>query len=372
MTRRSFRAALLIWGWCSLLISPQASAFPQTLAHGYPSCVACHVAPTGGGLMSAYGRSLSRELLSQGGLENEERPLWGLIPETSPVLLGGDLRLLQSYMNSPSVEQGRFIVMQADAEAGYIAETWQAVLALGYQNPSSANVSGGPIHSRRHFIQTVLAENSFFRVGRFEHAYSLRFPDHFVFQRRDLGWDEGSEAYRAEWVRVGESLETAISVSAGRPDDSNLTVDKGFTARGLWTVAEKNQFGLSLYYGANPLGNRWVVGPHAAITVASSLMLFATLDFQKLLGGSRGDAWGLVQSTRVNWEFLKGLHVNALQEHSQTDLRLGSRTKQAWTLGLQWFPRPHFELSFGVRTQTWPHLNRGSTDSAWGLFHYYL
>jgi hypothetical protein len=66
-----------------------AGAEPRFLSKQYTRCTTCHVSPTGGGLLSAYGRSLSHRELSTTGAPmpshgdstdpapGEESFLWG-------------------------------------------------------------------------------------------------------------------------------------------------------------------------------------------------------------------------------------------------------------------------------------------------------
>ena len=67
---------LLIKQFCAALIltfvSGAAQAFPDMIRHGYTNCTACHVSPSGGGVLNAYGRSLSKELISTWSGKNEE------------------------------------------------------------------------------------------------------------------------------------------------------------------------------------------------------------------------------------------------------------------------------------------------------------
>ncbi len=50
-----------------LLLAPLCLGFPEMVRHGYVNCVACHMSPDGGGVLTPYGRSLSKELLSIAG-----------------------------------------------------------------------------------------------------------------------------------------------------------------------------------------------------------------------------------------------------------------------------------------------------------------
>ena len=65
MTAVALRAGLAV-GLVGVLASA-ASAEPKFLSKQYTRCTTCHVSPTGGGLLSAYGRSLSHRELSTTG-----------------------------------------------------------------------------------------------------------------------------------------------------------------------------------------------------------------------------------------------------------------------------------------------------------------
>ena len=87
-------------------IASTASAEPMFLAKQYTRCTACHYSPTGGGLLTPYGRLLShRELSTTGatatapvaGAEDdphgEQAFLFGALGDAlGPVLLGLELR----------------------------------------------------------------------------------------------------------------------------------------------------------------------------------------------------------------------------------------------------------------------------------------
>jgi hypothetical protein len=354
----------------AVIFSRESHSFPQMMAHGYASCVACHVAPSGGGLLSAYGRSLSREALSQWGVEGEEKFLYGAVETPTWSSFGGDFRLLQIYSNNEQVEQARFFPMQADVELGVITEKWQFVGTVGYQSPRSVNYSGSKIFSRRHYAQFSSGTGTFVRAGKFEANYGIRWPDHFMFHRKDLLWDEGSEAYRLEWTEQGDEWEVSSAVSMGRPESSFLDIEKSASVRLAKFFLETNGAFLSAYYGNNARGSRLLLGPAVALNPVGKLMVFSQVDFQKVLG-NRGDTFGFTQYVRLNYEWIKGVHLQAIQEFSKLDLQ-SSSAKQAYTLGVQWFPRPHVELSGAVRKSVFSGVLSSITDSAWLLIHYYL
>ena len=63
-------------GQVAILLSFNAFGFVENVTHGYPNCVACHVSPSGAGLLNDYGRSLSKELMSTWGWQGSEGPLF--------------------------------------------------------------------------------------------------------------------------------------------------------------------------------------------------------------------------------------------------------------------------------------------------------
>lgn len=79
-----------------------AEAEPEFLSKQYTRCSTCHFSPTGGGLLTPYGRSLSKnELSSTGrsapgvapGTSREQEFLMGLLGDSlGPVSVGIDLR----------------------------------------------------------------------------------------------------------------------------------------------------------------------------------------------------------------------------------------------------------------------------------------
>src|SRR5665213_92015 len=85
-------------------LSPKvAMAFPEMIRHGYVNCTSCHVSPSGGGVLTQYGRQLSGDLLSMAATEKETPFLHGLVQTPEWLLGGGDFRAVEIYRNTPQV-----------------------------------------------------------------------------------------------------------------------------------------------------------------------------------------------------------------------------------------------------------------------------
>lgn len=134
LLRRLFLLLLFL-----VVSAKQSFGYPEMNRHGYANCTACHVGPNGGGILTPYGRQLSQELLSTWGKEDESKFLYGIFRLPDWLNLGGDFRAVQTYLNSPKIEQGKFIFMQADLEAAASHKRWHLVATLGRQEPTTFN-----------------------------------------------------------------------------------------------------------------------------------------------------------------------------------------------------------------------------------------
>jgi PAS domain-containing protein len=96
------------------------------------------------------------------------------------------------------------------------------------------------------------------------------------------------------------------------------------------------------------------------------------VDFQKMLGGNRGQNFGVIETLRANYEVIQGLHLYVMQEYGKLDLDKSLSAKEAYTLGVQWFFRPHVEVAGGLRKQRSLSMSDSFGDFAWAMMHYYL
>src|SRR5271170_3463367 len=98
------------------MCSFSAFGFAEMVRHGYTQCTACHVSPAGGGILTAYGRELSSDLLSTWSRPNEGQFLHSAVGAhlaEKGFLFGGDIRAVQTRFQDQHDLQGRFFWMQA-------------------------------------------------------------------------------------------------------------------------------------------------------------------------------------------------------------------------------------------------------------------
>src|SRR5438128_3814131 len=70
--------AAFAMAWMSYLAAPygRALALPTMVRLGYTNCAACHISPQGGGLLSAYGKSIDQAQSLRGGEYRPSQSAW--------------------------------------------------------------------------------------------------------------------------------------------------------------------------------------------------------------------------------------------------------------------------------------------------------
>jgi hypothetical protein len=131
------RAALVA---AALLVPALAGAEPIFLSRQYTRCATCHYSPTGGGLLTPYGRSLSRVELSTFG-QGEGAPtgrehefLYGVLGDAlKNASLGISLRPAHLDIEGPGFEETRDFLMNAELTAAFRTGAWTAYGQVGRQ-----------------------------------------------------------------------------------------------------------------------------------------------------------------------------------------------------------------------------------------------
>ena len=364
----------------SLFQSQQAQAFPEMVRHGYVNCTACHVSPTGGGMLTDYGRELSKELMSTWSKEGEQGLLYGAVKPPEWLHVGGDYRSVYYYQDSPTVRQGRYIFMQADVEVGVdFSPQWMGAATIGVQdadNPPGLTTFGerSTVLSRRHYLMYKPREDLSFRAGRFFPAFGVNVPDHVISTRKGLGWDEGTESYNLEGAWITENWNVYVTGIFGRIDLSNMNRDQGVSSSVSYAFGEFNKVGVSLYRASDRTTDRWVMGPSWIFGFAKNFYWIGESDFQfKHAAANAPTTSGVFVYQKVGYEWVKGLHTFFTHESSRPDFT--SELSSSTTLGLggQWFIRPHIELVAEWQKLKAPALFPNNwIDVGTLLFHYYL
>lgn len=348
-----------------------ALGYVELTRHGFPNCIACHVSPDGGGVLTPYGRQLSEEILSFASRKEESKFLYAFTPPDW-LQLGGDIQALQLYQKTDRFREARFIHMQSDVEAALSSKPWVLDLSLGSQSKGSQNFSGGIIFSRRHYVGYRPQDELSFRVGRFMPAYGINLPDHTVVTRRDLKWDEGGEAYNLEGAWLGKNMDFFMTVVFGRLDAPKLKRERGVALRGSRFFGDGFKVGASYFFGDSDVGSRHFFGPWGILGFSKHFSVMVEIDAGREIPRTGESHWGLVHLVQIDYEPFRGIHVFALEEFSKLDLTDYKNTLQSFGLGVTFFPRPHWEISAAWKKRRWLVLSSQSYDLGWLQVHFYL
>jgi hypothetical protein len=341
-----------------------ASALPEMTRHGYQRCDTCHASPDGGGTLTAYGRALSKEVLSTWGTEAETNWAYGAVKLPEWAALGGNVRFAQVHFENASLRSGRPILMQADLEAALTHGkfTADATLGIGFQKE---------LLSRRHYVQYKPSDHWSFRAGRFYKAFGVRLPDHIVEIRRGLGWDQNQETYNLEAAYFTDGGEAFLTGQLGRPDKPALNEEKGAAFRGAFNLGDRTKIGASYFYGTRPGERRHVAGPYAILGLSPHWFVLAEMDFQNRAVGAASTT-GAATYVRMGYEVYPGVVPWIAHEYSQLDFKTADTRRVLYTGGLQWFPRPHFELLGAYQRQVLRAAAGGDADFLWFMAHFYF
>lgn len=348
------------------VFSDEAWAYPEMVRHGYVNCTACHVSPSGGGILTTYGRELSREVLSIWGREGESEFAYGALKAPEWLQLGGDIRTVEIYRDNAVARMARFIPMQADLEAAISTEKWGAAATLGLSRKLEGTGYTLEGISRRHYVMYRPTETWSVRAGKFFTAFGIQLPDHFASTRAGIDIaEQGTESYNIESAYLGEAFSVHATAILGRINESRALSETGVALRGSYSFFERYQVGLSLLRGSTTEKTRTLSGPFAVLGITPKLVLVSELDLEwsKTLGA--------VSYQKLSYEFVQGLHGYLTFDWMRGDFSDTRSARHSYGAGVQVFPRPHFELNLSWQRQR-VGGQTGEDDFAWFLFHFYL
>lgn len=375
--------------------SERAQAFPEMIRHGYINCTSCHASDTGGDLLTDYGRALSKELLSRGqfffenrkragagtgtGEDESEQLLSGTVDTGPWFQLGGDIRLAQVFRETSNASSARFFLMQADIAALVTDRNRaRAYATIGRYDPhlSGAHWSDFVI-SREHWLSYALGdepikENISARVGRFYPAFGIHFPEHIYFTRRLLGFDQGQETYNAEIARIGDEWSWTANYVFAHADQTRIRYETGLILQATRALGSTHKVGVNVYWNRTKDNDLWesrsVYGAFGLFGFTPSLYALIETDAVH----SPDTKWGFIGLSKLGWEFSKGAHAFTVLEYANLDVKHPDPRSDAHSVGLQYFPRPHWDLSASLRRERNAAIQDEYQTLVLLLMHYYL
>jgi hypothetical protein len=388
--------ALLVWG-----VPVVARAYPWMIKHEYAACAVCHADPSGGGLLTAYGRSQSEILMRMPyGASPEEEPkyagfLYGAVDLPDWLLLtvsyrGAGFTTWARTADGATMTDTRYLQMLLDARGMLKLGAFRVGGALGWGNtiltlPAAVFTNEDQTQmllAREYWVGLSLAQDSvLLRLGRINIPFGLRNVEHTswvrdltrtdinISQQTGLATSYESGAFRTEVLAM---------VGNARASDTGYR-ERGFSGYGELRVARRAAVGLSALVsrgdsfveGSAPylrqaygLFGRW------APVVPVTLMLEGDVFTKNTLGSGTQD-FSAVGWLQVDVEPTQGLHVTPSLEILHTPGTAGVAT--GYWLTLDWFCLPHTDIRLDALYRNYPGPG-GRQQSLSGLIqlHTYL
>lgn len=346
-----------------LIISGRSFGFPANSRYGYSNCQTCHVSPTGGGVVTKYGKMTSEEFMSTWAYEGEASPTYGLFNLPMWLDIGGDVRQVEIKSEYEGQDPFQFkFMMQFDVE-----------VALHISKRISLVTSGGRYglnykwERRRTYGLVKVSEGLKFRFGQFFPAYGIMIDDHTKLFRRTLGFDQGRESVNAEvsyngiW---GDIIVTRIfgnKPSFESKDDGGLAVrngdDDGGSIRAAKYYTKRFQLGLSFLKDRTKKS----IGGYMIWGMSKSSHWLMQIDRLRKNDGEHID----LVFNRIGYELFRGFHFKwefqyQQSENSKTNIIGGA---------FQWFPRPHWEF---LAQQDLVKTDGNKITNSLVMVHYYF
>ncbi len=398
-----------------LLFSESAHAYAWMIRHEYTACAQCHADPSGGSLLTLYGRAQGELLLRtpyRKRADDEEAGkvanfLFGAFDLPESVLLGADARSLSlaQRTSAGSLKDVRYrffdgkrppLIMQADAQGQVTVGRFRANASAGYAYDGALAASltrgqdqSGRAVSRAHWLGVDLGEDKQFllRGGRINLPFGLRHIEHTMWVRSATRTDtNAAQDHGVAFSYSGAGLRAEVMAIAGnfqvRPDAFRdrgyagyveLAPTQRLTVGGSSMVVHADddlRLGTPIWRHAHGVFGRFSPLPMLVLLAESDLLVQS-----QPVGAinSHRTQVGTANLLQADVEPVQGVHVIVAGElYDQEPARIGP-TFDVWG-GAQWFFAPHADFRLDLVYEARPvstTLTAGATTFL-AQFHVYL
>ena len=339
--------------------APTASAEPMFLAKQYTRCTACHYSPTGGGMLTPYGRLLShRELSTTGatatapaaGAEDdphgEQAFLFGALGDAlGPVHLGLEMRPSHLHVGFPGGSVDQNLLMNLDLIGAVQHGGWTAYGSVGREPP--AHGEDARFISYEHWLAYQRDDGFGIRAGRFLPAYGIRFADHTAFTRAYLDLDHQDQVYGVEVSdTMGPSL-LQVTVAAGKAEAFRTdTGHRAMSLAGRWQVdltPRTALVGSAAYRHASDLDPKsGAVGGALGFAPTSRLSIWTEVDADLQTEAHGGLQWVALNET--SFEAYRGVWLKFSPQLKTSGGQPGFSELRRLLFEADFLPRTHWNV----------------------------
>jgi len=358
-------AAPLLALLSAALWSAPAAAYPFMVRHGYTGCGECHTDPSGGGVLTEYGRGQGVILLSSVHNADKRGPeyspgkskdfLFGAVNLPDALALQADIRALII----PEPGKFRAIGMQNDLEGSLDAGVFRADASVGWISSGPARETltsnagkGGNLVSRTHWVGVEPVKNLLVRAGRMNLPYGIRTEQHMLLARTSTLTDanKGQEYGLDVNYEVGKIRAEAMGIAGDLQISPDAYRRRGYSALLGWGPRRNLEIGLSSLmthaamdevtrvattHQAHEVFGRWAPAGALALLAEAGLTLDQTVTTT---------AMGSVGYLQADLEPVQGFHVQGTGEWCDNDLSdAAAPTYRGW-LATQWYIAAHVDL----------------------------
>ncbi len=365
------RTTLLVAAAALATLSASAAwAEPLFLAKQYTRCTPCHYSPTGGGLLTPYGRLVSHRELSTTGASTtakaspaagsdddphgEQAFLYGALGDAlGPVHLGVEMRPSALRIGFPGGHQDMNFWMNVDLIAAVQKGGWTGYATAGREPPNSAERDGRTLTeaafiSYEHWISYETAQGLRIRGGRFLPAYGVRFADHTTYSRSSLDLDRNDQIYGLEVSgTIGRSLVQAM-VSPGKAEA--ILHDhghRGFSTAGRWQLdltPRATVVGSAFYRDSTDLDQKsGSAGGAFGFAPGARVSIWTEVDIDMHPAAVGGTSWVAVNETSV--EAYRGVWLKISPQFRTSGSGPGSSDLRRLEFAANLLPRTHWNVN---------------------------
>lgn len=360
------------------ILAFKANAFVENTVKGYANCMACHVSPNGGGILTDYGRSLSTELMSTWKVtKGFENPFYGAVKNTKKIKFGGQYRILQAYIENDQVKIKKQFTMQNNLEFAVKYMKAFFVGALGVREGPDRTPEKGKFLSERHYVLWETSGDSRLRVGKFRQHFGINQPNHTRFVKGNLGFGSNSETYNLEFTKFYEWGEINTSLSLGNffgkiEDDNNK---RNIVFNFTHYLEGDSRLGIGFLMGKNNQFKRNIYGFNAVHSIFKKWILRSEIDFEQknLISNNSYEEQteGLYGDNQIGYRLFKGGMAYLLYEYAQENLSKSETQVNSPGIGFQFLPIPHVELQFEYQMRTYKSDPGNPEHRSFITFHLY-
>lgn len=378
------------------LATSRADAYPWMIRHEYTGCAICHGDPTGGGVLTPYGRAQGDLLLrthystpKPGEEAGDPSPtagfLWGAFEPPEWLLAGGSFRgATLVNKTSGSAAEARFILMQADLRAMIRPSIFRAGGAIGFAHEGglSAAITKGTannIVSREHWVGVGLKDDQFLiRAGRMNLPFGIRNIDHTLWVRKETRTDINTgQQHGVAFAYSGDTIRGEVMGILGNfqvhPDAYR---DRGAVGYVEYTISPHYTVGVNGLYSTALLDSvsrttrqRGSAGIFGRGSPTLPLVLMAEADMLISAPALAKVSLGMVGMLQADYEPRQGIHILGTGE-LQVDT---SGVAAGGWLGAAWFFLPHVDARFDGIVRSIPSASGATlTTSFLGQLHFFL